>query len=97
MSDKPSSDKLPHHNRQVGSDGSHTVFQVVVQLHAVLCDLDHLEVEKKKYTERKNVAVNQCNPPMTIPGVGSTKNVVRPLRRDSDLIPTLFVSGEYFL
>ena len=47
MSNKPSADQLPHHHCQVGSDGSHAVFQVVVQLHAVLCDLDHLEVEKK--------------------------------------------------
>lgn len=39
---EPGADQLAHHDRQVGGDGHHAVLQVVVQLSAVVRDLDHL-------------------------------------------------------
>lgn len=42
MRNEPGADQLAHHDRQVGGDGHHAVLQVVVQLSAVVRDLDHL-------------------------------------------------------
>lgn len=42
MWNETGADQLAHHDSQVGGNRHHSVLQVVVQLSAVVCDLDHL-------------------------------------------------------
>ena len=42
MSDQPRTHKFSHKNGEVGSDGNHTVLQVIIELSSVFLQLQHL-------------------------------------------------------
>jgi len=48
MRDETGSDQLAHHHSQVGGDGHHSVLQIVVQLSAVLRDVNDLQKKRDK-------------------------------------------------
>lgn len=51
MRDEPSPHQFSHHDCQIGRDGHHAVFQVVIQLSAILRDFNNLFINKRKKEE----------------------------------------------